>query len=332
MKKLLLTTLLAVAVFAGIRAQQDAAYSMYMFNGLFINPAYAGSHEVISLMGIYRHQWVGIDGAPRTANISAHMPFRRDQYAIGLTVSNDKLGLSNNFSVTPAFAYRLRLPKDNRLCFGIQASFNYFYQNGAKADPNNPENLDLGASLFVPNVGAGIYAYGKRYFIGFSVPHLMPSALRGKTNVAKYNTDIARIYNYYVFTAGYVFGKDPSIVKFRPTVLLKYQKGLPHNIPQIDLSLALLFIDRLWVGVSARTQGDAYTLAGKKIPFSVTNVIGFLQFKITPQLQVGYAYDGQIGDLHHFTSGTHEIMLGYDFWYDKKRFVTPRYVKYFQQN
>ncbi len=66
---------------------------------------------------------------------------------IGLTVSNDKLGLSNNFSVTPAFAYRLRLPKDNRLCFGIQASFNYFYQNGAKADPNNPENLDLGAAF-----------------------------------------------------------------------------------------------------------------------------------------------------------------------------------------
>lgn len=332
MKKLLITALMAVALYTGVQAQQDAAYSMYMFNGLFVNPAYAGSHEVISLMGIYRHQWVGIEGAPRTANLSFHMPFRRDQYAIGMTISNDKLGLSNNFSVTPAFAYRLRLPHENRLCFGVQASFNYFYQNGSKANPTDAADQTAfdGSSLFVPNVGAGIYAYGKRYFIGFSVPHLMPSTLRGKTNVTKYNDAIARIYNYYVFTAGYVFGKDPAIVKFRPTILLKYQKGLPKNIPQIDLSLALLFVDRLWVGVSARTQGDAYNIDGsKKIPFGVSNVIAFAQFKITPQLQVGYAYDGVIGDLHHFTSGTHEIMIGYDFWYDKKRFVTPRYVKYF---
>ena len=126
MKKLILSTLMLVAFFTGVKAQQDAAYSMYMFNGLFLNPAYAGSSEAISVMGIYRHQWAGLEGAPKTANISVHTPFRRDQYAIGLTLTNDKLGLSNNFSVTPAFSYRLRI-KQSRLCICIQASFSYFY-------------------------------------------------------------------------------------------------------------------------------------------------------------------------------------------------------------
>ncbi len=322
MKKLILSALFAVVASIGLKAQQDPAYSMYMFNGLFINPAYAGSHEVISLMGIYRHQWAGLEGAPRTANISVHTPLRRDQYGLGLTISNDKLGLSNTFQVTPAFAYRLKI-KQSRLCFGIQASFAYFYQNNSRAqliDPNDA-SFQVNENMFVPNVGFGIYAYGKRYFVGASVPHLMPSSLKGKTNVVSYNKDIARIYDYVVFTAGYVFGKDASIVKFRPTILMKWQKGLPKNIPQFDASLALLFIDRLWVGASYRTGGD--------MKYYGQSVAAFIQFKATPQLQIGYAYDAEISSVRHFTSGTHEIMLGYDFWFNKKRFVTPRYVKYF---
>ncbi|MCS6934362.1 MAG: type IX secretion system membrane protein PorP/SprF [Chitinophagales bacterium] len=325
MKKTLLTLLGMVVFLSGMYAQQDAAYSMYMFNGLFVNPAYAGSREVISVMGIYRHQWVGIDGAPRTANISVHTPFRKDQYALGLTISNDRLGLSNNFSVTPAFAYRLRLPRENRLCFGIQTSFNYFYQNNGRAilPTQNPDNsFNLNENLFVPNVGFGIYAYGLRYFVGVSAPHLMPSSLTKKTRIVKYTDEIARVYNFYVFTAGYVFGKDASVVKFRPTILVKWQKGLPKNIPQFDANLALLFIDRLWIGAGYRTETSGFHNPGQAI-------IAFAQFKVTPQLQVGYAYDAEISGLRRYTSGTHEIMLGYDFWFDKKRFVTPRFIKYF---
>lgn len=330
MKRVILTALITVLT-VGMYAQQDPAYSMYMFNGLFINPAYAGSHEVISAMGIYRHQWAGLDGAPRTANISVHTPFRRDQYAAGLTISNDKIGLSNTFSVTPAFSYRLRI-KETRLAFGLQASFAYFYQNNNAAQlPNNPfdNTFQINQNLFVPNVGFGIYAYGKKYFVGVSAPHLMPSRLRDKPGVVSYNRDIARMYNFFTLTGGYVFGKDPSIVKFRPSVLVKWQQGLPNNIPQFDFSAALLFIDRLWFGASVRTQGDAYLKNGKELKFGAESVIIFTQFKVTPQLQIGYAYDAMLSDLRNFSSGTHEIMVGYDFWYDKKRFVTPRYVKYF---
>jgi type IX secretion system PorP/SprF family membrane protein len=322
MKKLLIVALIIVGLSTGVRAQQDPAYSMYMFNGLFINPAYAGSHEVISLMGIYRHQWAGINGAPRTANLSVHSPLRRDQYGLGLIISNDKLGLSNTFSVTPSFAYRLKI-KQSRLCFGLQASFAYFYQDNNRAQlvTGNDVAFQLNERLFLPNVGFGIYAYGKRYFVGASVPHLMPSSLRDKTGVVAYNRDIARVYDFVTFTAGYVFGKDASIVKFRPTILMKWQQGLPKNIPQFDINLALLFIERLWIGASYRTGGD--------MKYYGQSAIVYAAFKATPQLQIGYAYDAEISSLRRFTTGTHEIMVGYDFWYNKKRFVTPRYVKYF---
>jgi type IX secretion system PorP/SprF family membrane protein len=324
MKKIILTLIIAFTALCQLHAQQDPFYSMYMFNGLFLNPAYAGSSEVVSVMGIYRHQWAGLDGAPRTANISVHSPFRRDQYAMGLVMSNDRLGLSNTFTVTPSFSYRLRLPGANRLCFGVQASFAYFYQNNRIADlPTTlvDNTFQINQNLFVPNFGFGIYAYGKRYYVGVSVPHLLPAQLRDKTGIVGYNANISRVYNHYLFTAGYVFGKDASIVKVRPSILMKYQKGLPKNIPQFDASLALLLLERLWIGATYRTGGDKEYLGQAAIVFA--------QFKVTPQLQIGYAYDAEISALRRYNSGSHEIMIGYDFWFDKKRFVTPRFIKYF---
>lgn len=324
MKKIFLAALVTVSALTGLKAQQDPEYSMYMFNGLFLNPAYAGSQEVVSVMGIYRHQWAGLEGAPKTANISVHSPLRRDQYALGMTISNDRLGLSNSFNVTPSFAYRLRFKNDIRLSFGVQASFAYFYQNNGLADLTSPigdNAFALNQKLFVPNFGFGVYAYGKRWFVGASAPHLLPSTLRDKTGVSKYDQSIARLYNHYLFTAGYLFGKEASIVKFRPTILMKWQKGLIKNVPQFDVNLALLFIDRIWLGAGYRTAGDA--------KYFGQSVIVFAAFKCTPQLQIGYAYDAELTRLRKFTSGTHEIMVGYDFWFNKKRFVTPRYVKYF---
>ena len=318
---------MVVILFAGVKAQQDPNYSMYMFNGLFINPAYAGSQEVISLMAIYRDQWVGVDGAPQTANISVHTPLPRDQYALGLVVSNDKIGLANTLNFTPSFAYRLKLGK-SRLCFGVQASFAYYYENNAAANlasqaTGGPSDLAFAGNtrLFVPNFGFGIYAYGKRYFAGISVPHLLPSYLAGQVGVVTGNALVNRMYNAYIATGGYVIGNDASIVKFRPTILLMYQQGLYKNIPMIDISPALLFIDRIWFGVTYRTGGN-FSYAGQA-------VAPFLQVKITPQLQLGYSYDAELSALTHFTSGTQEIMLGYDFSYNKKRFVSPRYIKYF---
>lgn len=330
MKKLLLFLMLS-GLLMTTRAQQDPAYSMYMFNGLYLNPAYAGSQEVISLTGIYRHQWVGLNGAPRTANLSVHMPFPKNQYAIGLVVSNDRIGLANTLNATPSFAYRLKV-KNTKICFGIQASFTYFYRNNADSEfpTENPDHTaSLNTNMFVPNVGAGIYVYGRKYFVGASVPHLMPAALRGKSRLLNYSEDVARIYNYYVFTAGYVVGKEESLVKFRPTILMKWQEGLPNNIPQFDFNLALLFINRVWVGASLRTQGDARTSSGEKMPFGPESVIGYVQVKVTKQFQLGYAYDASLSKLRNAHSGTHEIMLGYDFWFTKNRFVTPRFVSYF---
>ena len=342
MKKLIFSLLLAAGFAQIADAQQDAMYNMYMFNGLYLNPAYAGSQDVINMMGIFRNQWTGLDGAPRTVNISVDAPLRRDQYALGGTISNDRLGLTNMFSATGAFAYRIKIKGDNIIALGVQAGFTYYQQRNTEAitvDPNTlTSNYDptfsVNQNLWLPNVGAGIYAYGKKYFIGLSVPHLVPFSLNHNWQVST-STSVAHQYNQYLLTAGYVFGKEASIVKFRPSFLMKYQQGLRYNVPDFDFNAGLLFIDRIWLIVGLQTGGEANNVLGSNTDpanakkFGLEGVIGMIQAKITPQLSVGYAYHYSLSGIRAYETGTHEVMVGYQFWYNKKRFVTPRYVKYF---
>ncbi len=337
MKKILFSLFVAMGFAAAVHAQQDAEYNMYMFNGLYINPAYAGSQDVVSVMGIYRHQWAGLDGAPRTFNASVHSPLRREQYALGLTISNDRLGLTNSFNATGAFAYRIKLGKDNILAIGVQAGATYYQQRNTEAttpSTNYDYLFSVNTNLWLPNFGAGVYAYGKRYFAGFSMPHMLPFSLNQKWKINASDA-VAHQYNYYLLTAGYVFGKDAAIVKVRPSFLMKYQKGLPYNVPNFDFNLGLLFIDRVWFIVGARTGGEAFSVLGdtkqtaKQKPFNLEGLVGMVQAKVTPQLSIGYSYQYSISKLRSYETGTHEIMIGYEFWYNKKRFVTPRFVKYF---
>lgn len=319
--------IIAILGLVNAPAQQDPSYNMYMFNGLYLNPAYAGSNNILSLAVLYRHQWVGVNGAPRTFNISANSPLKREQYALGLTIADDNLGLTNSFSVTPAFAYR-PLVKNVRISIGVQASFTYFSKNAGNAIFTEQYQQEMvtvaGHSLLVPNIGAGIYVNdkeSKRFFAGISVPHLLPYSLKKSGIENPGNSNVARLYNYYLLTGGYVFGRRAGIVKFMPSVLMMYQRGLPRDIPDMDFNAMLIFIDRIKVGASYRTGGDR-RLYGE-------SVVGMIEAMITPQLRIGYAYEGSVSKFGSVNNGSHEIMLGYDFWYDKKRFVTPRYGRYF---
>jgi len=328
MKKVFIAILTVVSSTVWVNAQQDAHYSLYMFNGLFLNPAYAGSHEVLDMMAIYRHQWAGIDGAPRTGNFSIHGALPRNQYGLGLTILGDHLGLTTSFTATGAFSYRIKV-KQTKICFGIQASATYYRQNNSEAIPGElaaqgyyDQNFAVNKSIIIPNVGAGIYIYGKRYYIGLSVPHIVPFNFN-KTLKANATDGVAHQYNHYLFTAGVLIGRETSKVKVRPSLLVKYVRGLDRNIPDFDVSLGLLFVDRFWLGATYRIASGLDNKKG-------TAVIAWMELKITQRLRVGYGFDYSLSMLNQFAKyGSHDIMLGYEFNTGKKRFVSPRYVSYF---
>lgn len=327
MKKLFAISILLLGA-CGLRAQQNAAYSMYMFNSQFINPAYAGSKDQLSLSANYRHQWAGMQGAPRTFGFGAHSPLKKMQYGMGLMLVHDRIGVSTFSSLYTQYAYRLRLGNDMKLAFGLQAGFTHYsprYDELVLADAGNGTDQAFAnsQSLFLPNFGFGAYFSGKQFYVGLSVPHILTLSLSDKLEMVSGNSDLSRQFRHYLLHAGYVFGEAHAKIKVKPSVLLKYVPGTPFDA---DLSCSVLFVDRYWIGASYRMGGNRG--ANNAIGLGEA-LIGMFEMKVTQQLAIGYSYDHSLSQLNQVSSGSHEIFVGYQFSFIKNSFVDPRYIKHF---
>lgn len=286
------------------RAQQQVMYTQYMFNGIVLNPAYAGSHESMSLTAIARKQWTGMDGAPGTETFTAHTPLKNDRVGLGLIFSHDHIGVTHQYNVNIAYSYWIPVA-GGKLAFGLQGGFSN-YNNafadlyvGAQGDidPNFASNVNV----FSPTIGSGLYFYTDKLYLGFSSPQLITY----QSHLGE--TAYTRQARHYFLTGGYVFDITPSL-KYKPGFLLKMVEGAPA---QFDINSHLLFREVLWTGVSYR---------------SMESMSALLQVQLTDQLRFGYSYDFPMGrTLSRVNSGSHELMLNYSFTFYKSGYVSPRY-------
>lgn len=298
--------LLMAIVFSGTGAfaQQEVQNSLYMFNPNIINPAYAGSREALSGVMDYRQQWVKWDGAPSTAMLSLHSPLKMESVALGLNIVNDKIGATNNTALYGDFAYRIRLNnRKDRLSFGIRAGGDYYSANLTKlyaADANDQIQMNGNYTKFLFNVGAGVYYYGKKHYIGFAVPKLLQNQ---KADITSFK---AQQLAHYYFVAGYVF-KINSMVDFKPSMQLKYTKNAPLSI---EANASFFFMEKFWVGAMYRHKAA---------------VGGNIMYQINETFRVGYAYDYTTTTMTKMSPSSHEVMIGFDLRGNKKGFMSPRY-------
>jgi type IX secretion system PorP/SprF family membrane protein len=309
MKKLAFFLLLAFAALGG-RAQQDPMFSQYYFNPLTINPAYAGSRDALSISGLVRRQWLGISSAPVTGGLSIQSPDKARKNGFGLSVVNDQISYIGQTWISGSYAYRIPMGK-YKLQLGLQGVMYNWRVNWNKAhliDPNdNVPNL-YGRNLWLPNAGFGAFFYSDKLYAGFSIPHLLVNSLdnnRPGISLSNKDSDIAALKRHYFFMAGYVFDVDPDF-KIKPSVLVKQVYGAPL---EVDMNLNFYFGGKFGVGASYRT-GDG--------------IVGILEYQFSRQLRAGYAYDFPFSPLRRFTSGSHELMISYDFSFGNESVVSPR--------
>lgn len=308
MKKLIAISIGILAA-SGLFAQQEVMISHYMFNGLFLNPAYAGSHQYMSVTALHRSQWVGMDGAPSTQVFGFDMPFLDNSMGAGLSVINDRIGDTRQLEINANVAYHLQLDKNNkhRLAFGIKAgATNYSARlTDTKVwDNNDPVFTEDINNALIPRFGAGVYYYSDRVYAGISVPTIYAADQKIKINL----DDLKNSYytRHYYLNAGVVINAGQRF-KIKPSMLVKVEEAAPVNV---DINCNVLYNDLIWLGVSYRT-GDA--------------VVALLDVNITPQFRIGYAYDFTLSQLNKHSNGTHEVMLGYQFGKDKVKTRSPRY-------
>ncbi len=286
-------------------AQQDAQFTQYMYNTINVNPAYAGSRGALSIFGLYRTQWVGLDGAPETGCISVNSPINNSNLGVGLSLVNDKIGPTNENNISVDLSYTIQTSADFKLSFGIKGTANLFNLDVNKLNPDvagDPQFQDFD-NKFSPNVGAGIYYHSDKAYLGLSVPNFIETNRYNDNDIAIYKDKI----NYY-FIAGYVFDLDKyQYIKFKPALLTKMVEGAPL---QVDVSANFMFIDKFVVGVAYRWSASLSAMVG---------------FQISDGLYLGYGYDRETTNLSNYNSGSHEIFLRYEFVTKNGKMTTPRF-------
>lgn len=283
-------------------SQQDSQYTQYMYNTININPAYAGSREVLSIFGLHRSQWVGLEGAPTTNAFALHTPIGDSSFGIGLSFVNDKIGPANESAISADLSYFIQMSENYKLSFGLKGTANLFNLDVNKLniqDQNDPKFQNLNNDIS-PNVGAGIYLYSEKFYAGLSVPNFL------ETNHYKDNSvSITQEKLHFYFITGYVFDIGDNF-KMKPSILTKAVEGAPL---QVDGSLNFLIYDKLTLGAAYRWDAAWSAMAG---------------FQLSNSIFLGYAYDMETTRLKNYNSGSHEIFLRFEL-FNNSKMLTPRF-------
>jgi type IX secretion system PorP/SprF family membrane protein len=299
----------AAALLAGAtaHAQQEVMVSQYMFNGLFLNPAYAGSHAYATSTLLHRAQWMQVEGAPRTSMAALDAPVMNGKMGLGFTIVHDQIGVSRDLDIAGHYAYHLKLNEKSRLSFGLRAGMSIYSARLTELvywDQNDQVFMGDIRNQPVGKFGFGVYWYDRTSYVGLSVPTIY--AADGKITSDVGNAVDHYFTQHYYLHAGKIFPLN-EVFDIKPSTLIKY---LPHAPVQADVNCNLLYKETVWFGLGYRS-GDA--------------MVAMVEYQVNPQMRIGYAYDMTTSRLRNYTTGSHEVMLGIDFGRDLVKIKTPRY-------
>ena len=283
-------------------AQQDAQFTQYMYNTININPAYAGSRGALSIFGLHRTQWVGMQGAPVTNAVSINTPLGNN-VGLGISLINDKIGPTNENNLSVDFSYTVNTSEKYKLSFGLKGTANLFNLDPNKLNPVDQDDPSLQGfdNKFSPNIGAGVYWHSDKSYIGLSVPNFIETTRYSDDDIAINQEKL----NFYLI-AGYVFELNPSL-QFKPAVLTKMVAGAPL---QVDLSANFLLFEKLTLGGAYRWDAAISGMAG---------------FQIIDGIFIGYGYDMDTTELNNYNKGSHEIFLRFELFASNKKIISPRF-------
>ncbi|MFD0760646.1 type IX secretion system membrane protein PorP/SprF [Lutibacter aestuarii] len=306
MKRLIIIVVMLTLGFEYSNAQQLPQFTQYMYNTISVNPAYAGSRDALSIVALNRNQWAGFDGGPQTQTLSIHSPLRNEKVGLGLSLINDKSGFENFTYVYADFSYTLQASDEVDVSFGLKGGLTYYKlaeelynDTEVNQDPYFDERLNRWNS----NFGVGILFHSDKWYAGLSIPKLVNHDLHNDTEYAALET-----VHYYAI-GGYVFDLNENL-KLKPSFMTKYTKGAPLSL---DLTANFLFNETFWLGGSYRFNGEQRAFGA------------LVDFQVSDQFRVGYTYEIPTGEIRPYTSGSHEILLMYEFKFLKNKQKSPRY-------
>lgn len=300
MKKILTFIFTASAILC--YSQQEPQYTQFMYNKLSLNPGYAGSRETACFTGVYRNQWIGLEGAPKTMLVSFDTPLSGKRIGLGFNINRTTIGISEKWTMEGDYVYRIKLGK-GFLGMGIQASVRYIGNNYADSrlvatqSITSDGGIPVGdQSRYVPNFGAGLYFNTDRFYIGLSAPRFLENSIDFNSLSGELGKEVSHIY----FMTGllWTLGKN---AKLQPQILMKYTQNTPFDA---DINLNLILIDKLTLGMTYRLGGDSVNGIGESVDL-------LFAIQATEQLLLGFSYDVTLSGIREYNNGSVEAVIRY---------------------
>ena len=302
--------LLLLTISAVLNAQQDAQYTQYIYNTVTINPGYAGTRDVINIVGLHRTQWIGIDGAPSTQTLSIHSPIGEGKIGLGGSVINDEIGPVSETYVDANFSYTVPTSENGKISYGLKAGARLFNVdfNKLTRDLTNQAFFNSVENQISPSLGAGAYYHTNKFYIGLSVPNFLETKHLQVDEVEDISTasSVARERLSTFLIAGHTFDLTRN-VKFKPAILNKIVAGAPI---QVDVSANFLLQEKFTVGVAYRWSAAISAVAA---------------FQVSDSILIGLAYDRETTELAQLNNGSFEIVLRYELLRKYDKLFTPRF-------
>ena len=288
-----------------VLAQNDAQLTQYWAVPSYYNPAATGLTDFVTIRAGGKLQWLGIENAPRTFFVTADTPFKlgkKHRFGVGVVANGERIGLYNNMSVGVQVSYKFKFLKGT-WSVGLQPGFYNTKFRGSDVyipegdDYHEPGDqylptTDVSGNAF--DLGAGV-SYSHKYFnVGVSCLHLMQPKI----------------------TLGNEGGGGSESIEFETEVPRQLYFTVDSNIPlkntlfSLQPSLLVRTDFTRWTGeVTMRATYNRFITfgVGYRYKEGVNAMVG-ATFK---NFFVGYAYDYPLSSIGKSSSGSHELVAGY---------------------
>ena len=306
-KHYLILCILSAFIFMKATAQNELHYGMYMMHQPLFNPASASSYTSLTAAALYKNQWTGYEGAPTIGAFNILKPLKNS--TVGLTITNDQIGINNNTGISGSYAYKLQLRGYSRLAFGLSASVNLLQSDlgGVNiSDVNDPAYSGESTGIVAqPNFKFGTYYFNKKFYAGLAIPNILNNKIAQEGSGGLTEFDVNTVH--YFLHMGYRFELNPKS-DLNVSTFIKQVSGASL---QYDINVQYEYMKKFGIGVSYRSSNE---------------ILGIISYQLLPELKLAYAYEYGLGNLGNYSSGSHEIMLIYQFFPPKETIISaPRF-------
>lgn len=303
--------LLIAVIFLGFitrgNAQSELHYGMYMMHQPLFNPASTSSYDQLTAAVLYKNQWSGYEGAPQIGAFNILKPFKSS--AVGLTITNDRVGIDNNTEISGSYSYKLQMRGYSRLAFGLSATLGLLQSDLSGVDILDADDPAYSAGrtgvVAQPNFEFGTYYFNNKFYAGIAIPNILENKISLEGQKGETQFDINTIH--YYFHSGYRFVLN-SKSDLNASTKIKQVSGASL---QFDINLQYEYMRKFGIGVSYRSSKE---------------LLGIVSYQLIPELKMAYAYEYNLGDIGNYSTGSHEIMLIYQFAPPKESIISiPRF-------